>query len=57
MYTQTAKIARDYHGCVPPIDSSDSSAPMLAAKIPIPAIASGAKQREPGGELDDADER
>ena len=34
-YTQIAKIASDHHGCVPPIDSSDSSAPMVAAKIPI----------------------
>ncbi|HEY6397116.1 MAG TPA: hypothetical protein VIX82_06655 [Solirubrobacteraceae bacterium] len=32
---QSATIASDHHGCVPPTDSSDSSAPMLAAKIPI----------------------
>jgi hypothetical protein len=35
MYTQSPKIASEHHGCVPPIDSNDSSAPTLAAKIPI----------------------
>ena len=50
-------MASDHHGCVPPIDSSDSSAPKMAAKIPItrpkaPPLIS----ENPGGELDDADD-
>ena len=34
-YTHSAKVANDHHRCVPPIDSSDSRAPTLAAIIPI----------------------
>jgi len=31
----SAKMPIDHHGCAPPIDSSDSSAPSVAAMIPM----------------------
>jgi hypothetical protein len=48
-------MACDHHGCVPPIDNSDSSAPKNGGEDPDhPAERAAAHQREPGAELDHA---
>jgi hypothetical protein len=57
MYTQSAKIASDHHGCVPPIDSSRLKRANRGRDDPDdPAVGSAAEEREPGGELDHADD-